>query len=163
MRTPPRNGAAYHGWTPLTYPDASSLHTRSARRASGAPAFQTCFFFPVSKLRVPRPCVFCKGGYDADDAKVLSMGRHFVSESSGVSLWRKIPGCRQSGTRPSQNARRTGHQRCGCVSGFENPSHPPPEVTLYGHPAFVRAALTKSRETVGLASGPRRGACPLES
>ena len=60
---------------------------------------------------MPRPCVFCKGGYDAADAKVLSMGRNFVSESSGVSLLRKIRGWRQSGTRPSQNARRACPER----------------------------------------------------
>jgi hypothetical protein len=34
--------------------------------------FTLGFFFPVMKLWVPRPCVLCKGGYDAADIMGLS-------------------------------------------------------------------------------------------
>ena len=64
-------------------------------------------------------------------ASECGMGRDFVSESSGVSVWRKIRGRRQSLTRPSQNARRLGHPLCGCVSGFEYPGHPPEKVHIF--------------------------------
>ena len=32
---------------------------------TGGPAFEILISFPISELWVPRPCVFCKGGYDA--------------------------------------------------------------------------------------------------
>jgi len=35
------------------------------KQRAGGPPLAFCFFCPISKLRVPRPCVFCKGGYDA--------------------------------------------------------------------------------------------------
>src|SRR5277367_5753106 len=35
--------------------------------AAGGPSFLLGFFFSVPKPWVPRPCVFCKGGYDAAD------------------------------------------------------------------------------------------------
>ena len=36
-------------------------------RGRVAQPFRLGFLFPISKLRVPRSCVFCKGGYDAAD------------------------------------------------------------------------------------------------
>ena len=34
---------------------------------AGGPSFHVPFFFPALMLRVPRPCVLRKGGYDAAD------------------------------------------------------------------------------------------------
>jgi YD repeat-containing protein len=68
---------------------------------------------------------FLQGRVRCCRTKVFSMGRNFVSESSGVSLRHKIRGSQQSGTRPSQNARRTGHPLCGYVTEFKNSGHPP--------------------------------------
>src|SRR5579872_4056620 len=48
-----------------------------------------------------RPCVLDKGGHDAAD--MVGSNRFVVSPSS------KTIHCWQSGTRPSQRARRTGH------------------------------------------------------
>ncbi len=39
---------------------------------AGGPPSPPCFFLPVSELWVPRPCDFCKGGYDAADSMRLS-------------------------------------------------------------------------------------------
>lgn len=41
---------------------------------AGGPAF--LFFFPVPELRVPRPCVFGKGGYDAADTILVLVYSH---------------------------------------------------------------------------------------
>src|SRR5277367_6821914 len=46
--------------------------------AAGGPSFLLGFFFSVPKPWVPRPCVFCKGGYDAADIIwfIMPIGLH---------------------------------------------------------------------------------------
>jgi len=102
---------------PLTdgWPCVSDLFFLSRFETAGAPSLR-----------------FCKGGYDADDAKVLSMGRDFVSESSGVASGAKseaagspAPALRKMREEPALSAvEGTGHPLCGCVRQFQNPGHP---------------------------------------
>ena len=64
----------------------------------GWPSLCPLFFFPTSKLWVPRPCVFCKGGYDAADTMGFAMPSglhrtygahhlHFIT----CSCYRRLP------------------------------------------------------------------------
>jgi hypothetical protein len=64
------------------------------------------FFLPVSKLWVPRPCVFCKGGYGAADTMGLSMtsglhrtyGAHHLHFNT-CSCYRRLPFLRSARAR----------------------------------------------------------------
>jgi hypothetical protein len=84
-------------------------------------------------------------------ASECGMGRDFVSESSGVSVWRKIRACRQSRTRPSQNARRLGHPLCGCVSGFQYPGHRPRKSIFSWH-SHLYLVVDRDAHSVGSAA-----------
>jgi len=81
---------------------------------TGGPGFEVGFLFPLSKLWVPRPCVFCKGGNDAADAWPALYH---------VLLVQKISQRQQSGSRPSQTARRTGHPHSGFASKNQRMGH----------------------------------------
>ena len=132
---------------------------------AGGPSLHARFFLPFIKLWVPRPCVLCKGGYDAAGiVVVMRAGLHRIYGANICTLSpRAKPGRYRemlAGERslfslprslnikthvvggripPSQPARKTGHPQ---VYGFGHTKAGPPVAEGADRRPVAFAALT---------------------
>ena len=80
---------------------------------AGGPSFHVPFFFPALMLRVPRPCVLRKGGYDAAD-RIGSNGSFESIEPKRFTVGRPVSALRNvRGGRGTHNCGSFGNSKSG--------------------------------------------------